>query len=120
MMGFFNASPAAWISRIAIIFIIGAVGMWVKGRIDLSYEADALKDKATSYIYMLQHERERRVAAERFARTTQIRLESAEAEIAGRAKDAVKKATGMVPKSSACDYSSDVISMLNRARGYEP
>ena len=114
-----NASTTVWFIRAVIVVIVGAAAVWVKARIDTSYEADKLRDKVSAYTYMFKHERERRVAAERFARATQLKLEAAEAEIAERAKDAVTKVKRLVPKSSSCDYSDDVVSMLNRARGYD-
>ena len=113
-----NASTTVWFIRAVIVVMIGAAAVWVKGRIDTSYEADKLRDKVSAYTYMFKHEREKRVAAEKFARATQLELEAAEAEIAERAKNAVTKIKKIVPKSSACDYSDDVVSMLNRARGY--
>lgn len=119
MIRFLNVSTAAWLVRAIIVVIVGAALVWVKGRIDTSYEADALRDKVSAYTYMFKHERERRVAAEKFARRTQLKLEAAEAEIAKRAQDAVTKVKRLVPKSSSCDYSDDVVSMLNRARGYD-
>lgn len=119
MNRFFSASTPVWIIRALVVVAVGAAGVWVKHRIDLSYEASALKDKVSAYTYMFKHERERRVAAERFARTAQLNLEAAQAEIAERAKDAAAGAKRLVPKSSVCDYSPDVVRMLNRARGYD-
>lgn len=119
MQRFFYASASAWIVRVIVATLVITVGLWVKHRIDVSYEADALKDKVSAYTYMFAHERERRLAAERATRETLRKLVVAEAEIAERAKNAVTKAKGLVPKSSACDYNDDVVGVLNRARGYD-
>lgn len=119
MIRFLNASTTVWFIRALVVVAVGAVGVWLNGRIKTSYEVDTLRDKLSAYTYMYKHERERRVIAERFARATQLKLEAAEADIAQRAKDATQKATRLVPKSSVCDYSPDVVSMLNRARGYD-
>jgi hypothetical protein len=118
MIRFLNASTVTWFIRALVVVIIGAVGVWLNSRIKTSYEADTLRDKLSAYTYMYKHERKKRVAAEKFARATQLELEAARAEIAERAKNAVTKIKKIVPKSSACDYSDDVVSMLNRARGY--
>lgn len=120
MTSFLSVSSGAWVLRAIILLALVMSALWVKSRIDLSYEAAALKNRVSALTYMFNHERQRRVATEKFARATQLKLEGAVAEIAGRAKDAVIKTQRLVPKSSACDYSSDIVSMLNRARGYDP
>ena len=119
MIRFLNASTTVWFIRALVVVAVGAAGIWLKDRIERSYEADTLEKRVGAYIYMLQYERKKRVEVEKFARATQLKLEAAEADIAQRAKDATQKATRLVPKSSVCDYSPDVVSMLNRARGYD-
>lgn len=117
-MSFLGASTLVWFWRAIFATVIIFFLLWLAGRIEMSYSVKPLEAKVAGYQKMFRDERDARRRVESRMRQVQKELDLLYSEIQKRSKDAVKKATVMVPSSRSCGYSSDLVGVLNTARGY--
>lgn len=122
MTSFLSASTTVWLLRAFAVVAVFCAVMWVKGRIEKSYElaeqVGTLEKKVSAYEYMFKREVEFRKAAEKAALEIQAKYDAEWEKNTRITRDVGKKIVTMVPKNPSCDYDADVVSMLNRARGY--
>jgi uncharacterized membrane protein YhiD involved in acid resistance len=117
-MSFLGASNLVWFWRAIFVTILIFFLVWLAGRVELSYSVKPLEAKVAGYQKMFRDERDARRRVESRMRQVQKELDLMYSEIQKRSKDAVKKATVMVPSSPNCSYNNDLVGVLNTARGY--
>lgn len=117
-MSFLGASNLVWFWRAIFVTILIFFLVWLAGRVELSYSVKPLEAKVAGYQKMFRDERDARRRVEFRMREVQRELDLMYSDIQKRSKDAVKKATVMVPSSPNCSYNNDLVGVLNTARGY--
>lgn len=115
---FLGASTFTWFIRALLVVALGFAGIWLKSRIDRSYEADALETRLDTYKFMFKHEQERHAQAEKDKADLAKLLFAAEGRTRTVIKTVTRDAVKQAPSSSDCDYDHKLTRLLNEARGY--
>ena len=111
---------STWIIRGILVLCVAAGTWWLQARISRSYEADELQKQLEMSRAMASVERAKNAEITAARQRLEVMLAQKEQLSQTSIKAAIKDALRHIPKSSDCDYDTDLTSVLNRARGYNP
>lgn len=118
MQALLASTGLTWVLRGLLVAALIFAGWWLQHRIARSYEADRLEKQLEQSRITADAERaaNANIAAARQKLDIILAQKGKESETAIRM--AIRDALRHVPKNANCDYSADLTSVFNRARGY--